>query len=410
MGRNIKSAKLDTRSARLGLKPNKNPYWVLLGRNEYLGYRKGKTGGVWVARIRSEDDKYKFHSLGVADDTQDANDVTVFNFYQAQKIARDWIDQAKLNEVETGKAKYLINDALDDYIDYLQNHGKSAERAEYSIRSYIRPTFGKLLPSELTSKKISDWHKKLAENKPRVRSSGIPKYRDIDVNDPEYLRKRKSSANRILTILKAALNRAYQHGYIHSDSAWRRVKPFRNAEKPKVDYLEQDKVSDLLSACDPDFKKLVQAALYTGCRYGELISLRVQDYHSFRGIVRILESKSGKPRNVSLSNQGKDFFDHLTMGKDRDALVFTRADYEPWKKSHQTRRLKEACEKAQIDPPITFHILRHTHASWLAQAGTPMSVIAAQLGNGVNICEKHYAHLSPSYIADTIRERFPIIQ
>ena len=78
-----------------------------------------------------------------------------------------------------------------------------------------------------------------------------------------------------------------------------------------------------------------------------------------------------------------------------------------WKPSQQTRPLKEACTAAKISPAIGFHVLRHTHASLLAMKGVPMGVIAAQLGHAdTRITEKHYAHLSPSYVADTIRAAF----
>ncbi|MEM6781836.1 MAG: tyrosine-type recombinase/integrase [Pseudomonadota bacterium] len=64
--------------------------------------------------------------------------------------------------------------------------------------------------------------------------------------------------------------------------------------------------------------------------------------------------------------------------------------------------------RAQIFPAAGFHILRHTHASQLVQKGVPLPVIAAQLGHAdTRICEKHYAHLTPNYIADTIRANFP---
>ena len=63
---------------------------------------------------------------------------------------------------------------------------------------------------------------------------------------------------------------------------------------------------------------------------------------------------------------------------------------------------------AKISPAIGFHVLRHTHASMLAMKGVPMGVIAAQLGHAdTRITEKHYAHLAPSYVADTIRGAFP---
>jgi hypothetical protein len=44
----------------------------------------------------------------------------------------------------------------------------------------------------------------------------------------------------------------------------------------------------------------------------------------------------------------------------------------------------------------------------LAMRGVPMGVIAAQLGHqDTRMTEKHYAHLPPSYVADTIRAQFP---
>ena len=42
--------------------------------------------------------------------------------------------------------------------------------------------------------------------------------------------------------------------------------------------------------------------------------------------------------------------------------------------------------------------------------GVPMGVIAAQLGHAdTRMTEKHYAHLAPSYVADTIRAHFPTL-
>ena len=89
-------------------------------------------------------------------------------------------------------------------------------------------------------------------------------------------------------------------------------------------------------------------------------------------------------------------------------LVFLRADGEPWGASHQKRPLDEASARAGITPAVTFHILRHTHGSHLAMNGVPMGVIAKQLGHAdTRMTEKHYAHLAPNYVAQTIRANFP---
>lgn len=59
---------------------------------------------------------------------------------------------------------------------------------------------------------------------------------------------------------------------------------------------------------------------------------------------------------------------------------------------------------ARIEPAVSFHILRHTYASVLAMRGVPLGVIAAQLGHAdTRMTERHYAHLAPNYVADTVR-------
>jgi hypothetical protein len=46
--------------------------------------------------------------------------------------------------------------------------------------------------------------------------------------------------------------------------------------------------------------------------------------------------------------------------------------------------------------------------SILAMRGVPMAVIARQLGHAdTRMTERHYAHLAPNYVADTIRAGFP---
>jgi integrase len=67
------------------------------------------------------------------------------------------------------------------------------------------------------------------------------------------------------------------------------------------------------------------------------------------------------------------------------------------------RSLKAATVEAAL-APITFHGLRHTYASRLAMNGVPLAVIATQLGHSdIRMVEKHYGHLAPNYVADTVR-------
>ena len=102
------------------------------------------------------------------------------------------------------------------------------------------------------------------------------------------------------------------------------------------------------------------------------------------------------------------FFDELVADKKRSDQMFLREDGEPWGKSHQHRPMREACRIAKIDPPIPLKALRTTYGSLLAKEGVPLQVIAAALGHAdTRITEKHYAHLMPNYVADTIRAKLP---
>jgi integrase len=125
-------------------------------------------------------------------------------------------------------------------------------------------------------------------------------------------------------------------------------------------------------------------------------------------MITVRLSKAGKPRHVALADEGRALFAALTNGRAPQDLVFPRADGGAWKASHQQRPLNDASKAAKLDPPATFHILRHSYASALAMEGVPMGVIAAQLGHSdTRMTEKHYAHLAPSYVADTIRAALP---
>ena len=67
-----------------------------------------------------------------------------------------------------------------------------------------------------------------------------------------------------------------------------------------------------------------------------------------------------------------------------------------------------ACARAKIVPRVGFHQLRHTWASLTVMNGTPLPVVARNLGYAdTRMVEKHYGHLAPSYVADTIRKNAP---
>jgi integrase len=88
--------------------------------------------------------------------------------------------------------------------------------------------------------------------------------------------------------------------------------------------------------------------------------------------------------------------------------MLRKRDGDRWGKSNQARPMAEACARAGIEPAVNFHALRHTYASHAVMSGAPLLVVAKNLGHSdTRMVEKHYGHLSQSFIADAIRAAAP---
>jgi integrase len=409
MPRKSRDERLDTRTARLKLSPRREPYWRNIQEGRALGYRRlaGGKAGTWIARWYEPTEGRKYAALGPADDMLDADGTDTLTFTQAQDRARAWFIEMQRN---AGRVvdPVTVREAMAAYeADYLARGGKAARDLRRTIEAHIIPPLGDKLVADLSAPAITRWHHKLATAPIRVRTGAKatkPRGRVVATDDANGLRARRATANRVLTVLKAALSLAYREGRVTSDDAWRRVKPFKGVDAARVRYLSDPECVRLVNACPAALRKIVTAALLTGCRYGELTKIKAADYDPAGMVLHIREAKAGKPRAVPLTDDAARFFATETTGKARATLILTREDGELWGKSHQCRPLRIACTAAKIAPAVSFHILRHTFASRLAMRRVPMSVIAAALGNSETMCAKHYAHLSPGYVADTIRE------
>jgi integrase len=363
MARTLQDAKLDTRAARLRLKQRREPYWRSISEGLAIGYRRGAKGGTWIARHYSPMHGRRYQSIGTADDIADADGVHVLSFAQGQEAARKWFSQlALLDRGEVRSGPYSVRECVEEYLIWLQGHRKTGNDARHRVNTHIVPKLGEIQCDRLTTTEIQKWLRDLAASPARLRTkkdAKRPNFRALNKDDPDAIRRRRASANRTLTVLKAALNRAWREGKIPSDEPWRRVEPFEDADAARVRYLTVAEAKRLLNASEPDFRRLAQAALVTGARYGELAAFRVSDFNPDSGTVHIRTSKSGKGRHIVVNDEGAAWFKSLAAGKPGDTLLLAKVDGTPWKAAHQARPMAEACEHAGIKPEASFHILRH---------------------------------------------------
>jgi integrase len=412
MARTRKDARINTRSARISLQQRKEPYWRSISKGLAVGYYKGTSGGAWIAKRFSKATGRQKSSLGVADDFEDADGIRVLSFDQAQAKAREWATlkvQEDTGEVHAGS--FTVAQAMEEYLTHLTKAKRKPQHRTAAIsKAHILPRLGNLELAKLTHGKVKAWRDELAQTAPRLRTRiGKPQaYRTVDPNDPLQARKRQATANRILTVLKAALNHAKSDSRrVATNTAWVDVKPFSKVDVPKVRFLSNEEVSAVVKKCDPDFQALVKGALLTGCRYGELTALTVADFNSKDGQVYIAESKNGESRYVDLNDAGIDFFSQLTASREPEEKIFLRSNGKAWKTSEQFRPMNAACEAAEVEG-VTFHILRHTYASHALMAGMTIEVLAQQLGHkDTRITMRHYAHLCPTFKQESVRRNAP---
>jgi len=400
---------LGSRTAREKLPIQARPYFAHVQDGLSLGYRRGKRGGSWIARAYDTEHGYRFEPLGKSNDLIEA---VGMSFQQAQDAARNWYGQlAQSDAGELTLGRYTVAMACDDYLAHLTKAKRKPQgRTQIIVKAHILPILGNVELSKLTHTKVRAWRDALAETAPRLRTKPGKEqaYRAIDPDDPMQARKRQATANRILTVLKAALNFAKSESRrIATDAAWVDVKPFAKVDVPKVRFLSNDEVTAVVGKCEPDFQSLVKGALLTGCRYGELTAMTVADFSSKDGQVYIAQSKNGESRYVDLNEAGIEFFNQLASGRKPKEILFKRSIGKAWKTSEQFRPMNAACDAAKVEG-VTFHILRHTYASHAFMAGMTIEVLAQQLGHkDTRITMRHYAHLCPTFKQESVRQNAP---
>jgi integrase len=410
MARRVLDKYLDSKDARRRLTPRAKPYFRAIENGLHLGYRRLSNGaaGPWIVRHYLGDQRYAEEAIGHADDLSDADGVAILTYWQAVEAARERM-KLRVQSAAGIVGPYTVADAITAYLEFLEHNRGTAYDVRKRMEAHVLPPLGKIEVAALTADRLRKWHVGLARKLPRLRSKPgkQQKFRPL-ADDEDSLRRRRASANRCLAQLKAALNLAWREGKVPSDKEWRKVKPFEGADAARLRYLTVAECKRLLSGCEPAFGKLVRAALETGARYGELIRLRVEDFNRDTGTVAIRISKTDKPRQVVLTDQGAAFFVGLCTRRRASEPMLLKANGGTWRKSHQLRPMLQACRRAKIDPPINFHALRHTWASLATMNGVPLLIVAKNLGHAdTRMVEKHYGHLAPSYIAEAIRAGAP---
>ena len=368
---------IDKAGTRNRLEPRREPYWGSpLARGLFLGFRKLDDGGTWVARLRDDEGRQRYRSLGHMSPALD--------YDAARKLAQAWAKNA-----DAGVDDTEVRTVVDACRAYVENRKRikgdaTARDAEGRFaRTVYETTLARVKLTKLRRRQVEHWRDALL-------TAGLS----------------RASANRTLTTLKAALNLAVTDRYVSPDRAieWRDVRALDGANRRRDLFLDLHQRRALVAAASGGVRDLIEAATLTGARAGELVNARRSQFDGRTGTLT-LSGKTGT-RTVPLAPAALALFHRLAAGKLPNAYLLTRDDGQQWKHTDWDKFVRTAAVAAKLPAGVCLYTLRH---SWITAAilggMTPLEVCRL-VGTSLAMIDKHYGHLAVT----AARERLATVQ
>ncbi len=215
-------------------------------------------------------------------------------------------------------------------------------------------------------------------------------------------------------ILKKNLSATYQSQFInalklfyqtvknHKIDIEKLIRPQQGHKLPKV--ISEEEVAAIINACKNLKHKTMLSLIYSaGLRRGELLSLLKTDIDSKRMIITIRNAKGMKDRNVPLSpvilNMLRKYYTEFKPVKN----LFEGQFGGPYNARSLDKILKTAAHVAGIKKNITLHMLRHSYATHLLEAGTNLRYIQELLGHKSPKTTQIYTHVSNEQLGKIIQ-------
>jgi len=166
--------------------------------------------------------------------------------------------------------------------------------------------------------------------------------------------------------------------------------------KARLRFLTEEEVPLFLEACSDRLRPLVETALFTGLRRGELFGLTWDMVR--QGKIRLPGwlTKNGEPRTIPINERLLPVFAALRQ-RHQLKSKYVLCQENGQKVGDIRTAFQGACRRAGIDD-FHFHDLRHTFASHLVMKGVPLKVVQVLLGHKDIKTTMRYAHLAPGYL------------
>jgi integrase len=223
-----------------------------------------------------------------------------------------------------------------------------------------------------------------------------------------------STLNVELTTISAAFNAAYKQGHI-SINPCLAIEPLRDkAERKSVFTTEQ--VSALVKMAAGDWRGLILTAFYIGARLNDCANLRWRNVDLVSEIktIRFEQRKTQRELVAVIHPVLEDYLLSLPTPKSDDAFLFPslaeRATNLLSKEFHalllrariEQRVIRERGKGGRNVNALSFHSLRHSFSSLLANAGIAEETRMALTGHTTRAMHQGYTHRELSTLRDAI--------
>jgi integrase len=230
-----------------------------------------------------------------------------------------------------------------------------------------------------------------------------------------------STLRRLLAILGAALNQAVRWQLLTASPMTGVEKP-KNTKKKERQSLTAEQTRRLFDAAKAwrggRLHPVMVLAVATGMRQGEILGLMWEDFDTDRGTLTVQRTlhrerggyshgptKSGKPRVLELdsrlvallqAHRRRQLEERMAASEWTDTgHIFTTPEGRPIHRAVLYQSFKRLCRREGL-PDVTFHELRHTAATILAQRGAHPNTVQDILGHSdVTTTLRTYTHAWP---------------